>query len=196
MVGLNLQEALGTRLRHLREERAMSAADLARASGVARATLSKLEAGQGNPTLDTIGALAAALRLPLVDLLAELAPPTVWLDRSPSAQTPTPSQQLLTRVGGSGMTEFWRLRLGPRQRLDRQPHATGTTEHITVIAGSLRTGPTDDLHEVTPGDFISYRADIPHSYVAGDDSVLATVVMTYLLALPDFTHHKDSTPAP
>lgn len=165
----------------------MSAADLARASGVARATLSKLEAGQGNPTLDTIGALAAALRLPLVDLLAELTVPAVRLDRSPPASEPTPSQRLLTRVGGSGMSEFWRLRLGPGQRLDRQAHATGTTEHITVVTGSLRTGPTDNLHEVSAGDFISYRADVPHSYVAGADAVLATVVMTYLLALPDFT---------
>lgn len=187
MTGSNLQEALGRRLRRLREERAMSAADLARASGVARATLSKLEAGHGNPTLDTIGALAAALRLPLVDLVAELAPPAVRLDRSPPTSDPTPSQQLLTRVGGSGMTEFWRLRLGPGQRLDRQPHTTGTTEHITVITGSLKTGPTDTLHEVTAGDFISYRADVPHSYVAGADVVLAAVVMTYLMALPDFT---------
>jgi transcriptional regulator with XRE-family HTH domain len=187
MVGPNLQAALGTRLRRLREERTMSAADLARASGVARATLSKIEAGTGNPTLDTIGALAAALGLPLVDLVAELAPPTVRLDRSPPASAPTPSQQLLTRVGGSGMTEFWRLRLGPGQRLDRQPHATGTTEHITVITGSLQTGPTDNLHEVAAGDFISYRADIPHSYVAGADAVLAAVAMTYLLALPDVT---------
>ncbi|WP_432827402.1 helix-turn-helix transcriptional regulator [Dactylosporangium sp. CA-092794] len=40
----------------------MSAADLARASGVARATLSRLEAGHGNPTLDTIGALAGDSR--------------------------------------------------------------------------------------------------------------------------------------
>lgn len=163
----------------------MNAADLARASGVARATLSKLEAGHGNPTLDTIGALAAALRLPLVDLLAELTTPPVRLDRSPPVSDPTPSQHLLTRAGGSGMTEFWRLRLGAGERLDRQAHATGTTEHITVIAGRLRTGPTDNLHDLATGDFISYRADVPHSYVAGDGIVVATVVMTYLLALPD-----------
>ncbi|GGP17185.1 XRE family transcriptional regulator [Nonomuraea glycinis] len=186
MDGSTLQAALGKRLRQLREERAMNAAELARASGVARATLSKLEAGHGNPTLDTIGALAAALRLPLVDLLAELTTPPVRLDRSPPVSDPTPSQHLLTRVGGSGMTEFWRLRLGPGQRLDRQPHATGTTEHITVITGNLKTGPTDNLQEMTAGDFISYRADIPHSYVAGADGVHAAVVMTYLLALPDF----------
>lgn len=165
----------------------MSATDLARASGVAKATLSKLEAGNGNPTLDTIGALAAALRLPLVDLLAELTEPAVRLDRSPPVSDPTPSQHLLMRVGGSGMTEFWRLRLGPGQRLDRQPHATGTIEHITVVTGNLRTGPTHNLQEMAPGDFISYPADIPHSYVAGADVVLAAVVMTYLPALPDFT---------
>ncbi|WP_033287563.1 helix-turn-helix domain-containing protein [Amycolatopsis jejuensis] len=186
MEGSNLQETFGKRVRRLREERAMNAAELARASGVARATLSKLEAGQGNPTLDTIGALAAALRLPLIDLLAELTTPAVRLDRSPPASAPTPTQHLLARVGGSGMTEFWRLRLGPGQRLDRQPHATGTTEHITVITGTLKTGPTDNLHEMTAGDFISYRADVPHSYVAGPDAVIAAVSMTYLLALPAF----------
>lgn len=82
MADRQLLEALGQRLRLLRSERGVTATELARASGVGKATLSKLETGQGNPTVETLGALAAALQLPLGDLLAELTPAPVRLLRS------------------------------------------------------------------------------------------------------------------
>ena len=47
----------------------MSALELSRRSGVARNTIAALEAGEGNPTLDTLYALADALKVPLSDLL-------------------------------------------------------------------------------------------------------------------------------
>jgi predicted transcriptional regulator len=45
---------IGAQVRRLREFRALSLADLARLSGVSRATLSILESGRGNPTVETV----------------------------------------------------------------------------------------------------------------------------------------------
>src|SRR3954471_9128878 len=53
-------------LRALRAD--MSALELSRRSGVARNTIAALEAGEGNPTLDTLYALADALDVPLSGL--------------------------------------------------------------------------------------------------------------------------------
>ena len=44
--------------------------ELSRRSGVARGTISALERGEGNPTVDTLYALADALGVPLSSLLA------------------------------------------------------------------------------------------------------------------------------
>ncbi|WP_329416772.1 helix-turn-helix domain-containing protein [Streptomyces sp. NBC_00704] len=62
--------AVGAQIRRRREQRGMSSAELARRAGLSKATLSQLEAGRGDPTIETLDALAMALRIPLTDLLA------------------------------------------------------------------------------------------------------------------------------
>ena len=60
--------ALARSLKRTRLERAISIAELARQSGVSKATLSGLERGNGNPSIDTVWALARALNVPFGDL--------------------------------------------------------------------------------------------------------------------------------
>ena len=52
-------KTIAANVRRLRVARALSAAGLARASGVARATLAELEAGRGNPTVETLYGIAS-----------------------------------------------------------------------------------------------------------------------------------------
>ena len=68
---MQLNEQVGRRLRRLREERQLSLSALARRSGVGKATLSELEGGQRNPTLETLYALTTALGVPLSTVLAD-----------------------------------------------------------------------------------------------------------------------------
>src|SRR5919197_5232964 len=67
-------EVIGAALRDLRGRSGVSALELARRSGVARNTIAALEAGDGNPTVDTLYALANALGVPLSDLLERPEP--------------------------------------------------------------------------------------------------------------------------
>lgn len=69
---------IGARVRSLREERGISLSALARLAGVGKATLSGLENGTRNPTLETLYAVTAQLGVPLTAVLAEPATtPTV-----------------------------------------------------------------------------------------------------------------------
>src|SRR3954451_1866845 len=61
--------ALAAHLRRLRVAAHPSLSELARATGVGKATLSAIENGRGNPTVETLAALADALGVPVVDLL-------------------------------------------------------------------------------------------------------------------------------
>src|SRR4051812_41709202 len=63
--GSRADPAVGQRLRRLREERGLSLSALARAAGLGKATLSGLEHGTRNPTLETLYAVAGALGVPL-----------------------------------------------------------------------------------------------------------------------------------
>jgi transcriptional regulator with XRE-family HTH domain len=62
------------RLRSIREKQGVSLRALKKASGVAVATLARIEAGDYNPRLDTLRKLAKALRVTVADLIGETKP--------------------------------------------------------------------------------------------------------------------------
>src|SRR3954468_2085982 len=61
--------AVGARGRALRVERGLSLSSLASAAGIGKGSLSELETGRRNPTLDTLYALAGPLGVPLAALV-------------------------------------------------------------------------------------------------------------------------------
>ena len=60
--------AVAASLRRERTRAGLSLAELARRAGVAKSTLSQLEAGTGNPSLETLWALGVALNVPFARL--------------------------------------------------------------------------------------------------------------------------------
>src|SRR5689334_22735036 len=65
------QDVLAANLRRMRIARRLSLSELARATGMSKATLSSVESGRSNPTVETLAALASALRVSLGELLEE-----------------------------------------------------------------------------------------------------------------------------
>ena len=171
--------AVGMEIRRLREARRMSVSELARRADVSKGTLSRLEAGLGNPTIETIASIAVALRLPLGDLIPTSAPGTPTLQRG----SPDPEysrQDLLQRIGPGVMTEIWRVRITQVGGFVQSPaHSAGTVEYLLVTRGVLHAGPTDALNEVRAGDFLVFPADVPHRYEAAQGPAEASLVMTY-----------------
>ena len=67
---------VGKRIRAVRQQRGMSLRDLARRSGVSKAYLSQLENDPGRkPSVDVVCRIAAALEIPVMELLETGAPP-------------------------------------------------------------------------------------------------------------------------
>lgn len=60
-------------VRALRQEAGLSQAELADRVGVSQTWISRLELGQGNPTLSTLNRLAEAFDVRIADLLEEQA---------------------------------------------------------------------------------------------------------------------------
>ncbi|GAA0733059.1 helix-turn-helix domain-containing protein [Dactylosporangium roseum] len=167
---------VGHRLRQLRESRGISLSALARSAGIGKATLSGLELGTRNPTLETLYAVAGALGVPLTALVLDPgAPPEEAADVRGAAVTAT----LLEVFEEPGVTfELLRMRVRPGTVQHSPPHAPGVTEHVTVYAGVLRAGPADTPLLAGPGEHISWQADVPHVYgTVGEDEVVATLLI-------------------
>ena len=155
----------------------MSSAELARRSGLSKATLSQLEAGRGNPTIDTLDALAVALRLPLTDLLTrDTDSSPVHLPGTQLAQDET-GRELLRRISSGNSLEIWRLRIPPDTEVHGAPHTTGTIEHLFVAAGHLNAGPAEAPVALAAGDLLAFAGDAPHLYRTGDQPADVTVVI-------------------
>ncbi|WP_345714367.1 hypothetical protein, partial [Kineococcus glutinatus] len=139
--------------------------------------LAGLEAGRGNPTIETLDAIAVALRIPLTDLLARDTDPGPVLVRGTAGSGGEPTRELLRRIPGGHGVEVWRLRMPPATALDGLPHAPGTTEHLLVASGGLRAGPAGAEHDLGPGDLLAFAGDGPHTYRTSREAADVTVVI-------------------
>ena len=179
-LGGPLSAAIAAQVRLRRMQRGLSAAELARQAGLGKATVSALEAGRANPTVDTLDALAVALRVPLTDLLTRGTDPGPLLLRGTPMPDVGPARELLRRIGGGNSVEMWRLRLPPRTQVDGVAHSAGTTEILLVTSGTLTAGPAAELAELGAGDLLAFAGDQAHLYRSGD----VPVEVAMLIASP------------
>ncbi|HWI71167.1 MAG TPA: XRE family transcriptional regulator [Baekduia sp.] len=162
-------KVVGTNLRRLRTERTLSLSDLARSSGVAKATLSALEGGRGNPTLETLSALAAALQIPMGDLITPADPAPVTVVRNDEG-TDIPGTandlRLIARFTPGGTVEVYEAQWPKRSTRNAGSHGPGTREHVFVTRGGLKVGPLGREVGLAGGDYATFAADEPHLYEA------------------------------
>ena len=169
-------------IRRLRREQGRTLSELARASGVAKATLSALEAGKGNPTIETLSSLAAALGVPFGELLAGGAPEPVRVVRADAGTTVTGAVndlRLIVRLPGSPPIELYEARFAPRSKRTAGAHGPGSREHVVLLQGALRTGPAERAVDLRPGDYAGFGGDEVHLYEAGPRGARALLVMQW-----------------
>lgn len=164
---------VGRRIRRLREEHGISLSELARRAGIGKATLSGLENGSRNPTLETLWAVTAELGVPLASLLAT--------DSTPVIHGTAVEGVLLQVFEDESVTyELYRLVIPAGSTQISPAHHEGVTEHMTVFAGVLSAGPADVPLLAGPGEYLTWRSDVPHTYAAiGDQDVHASLLIRY-----------------
>ncbi|MHC5908503.1 helix-turn-helix domain-containing protein [Streptomyces sp. S6] len=165
-------------VRLLRERRGLSLAELARQAGLAKQTLSRLEQGTGNPTVDTLFAIARALRVPVTRLVAERQQ-AVTVQRSAEVlweRATGYESRALGQVYGSGVVENFLVRVPADASGASDGHPVGTLEHLYVVSGRVRVGPADSPVELSTGDSVRYPGDRPHVYQSLDGESVVHVV--------------------
>jgi len=169
-------------VRRYRQERGLSLGELARRSGLSKQTLSKIEQGVGNPTVDTLTLLGTALDIPARRLLTEWGTPVFVQRKDEGEWTPEGggSERVLDEVYGSGYVRNHILQLdrGCEMTNPAESHPPGTLHHVYVISGRLQAGPLTDLVTLETGDFVRFPGDVPYRYVCLSEQVIAHVVTT------------------
>lgn len=170
---------LAANLRRMRIARHLSLSQLARATDMSKATLSGIENGRANPTVETLASLAHALGASLGELLQEPPLAEVRMVRARQQTAPprsgAPGRLLDTVAGGDDM-EIVELVLAAGDSRELAPRAAGARAHLYVRSGSLLAGPVEQQTELAVGDYLSFPADLPHMFEAVRQSARALLL--------------------
>lgn len=184
---------VGNNVRRLRESKGMSLSALARRSSIAKATLSAVEHGDGNPTIATLQSLAGALQVGIAELVEPRELDAARVVRGTGGDPDTDDVPIESFVP-EGIVEIYDVRYEPGDRFAFPAHQSGVVERVLLQTGTLRIGPDDDLTVLEAGDYLAFPADRPHAYeVVGDEVVRGTLVVTYPVASPSGSPVHDET---
>ncbi len=167
--GSDIQRVLAANLRRMRIARHLSLSELARATGMSKATLSGIENGRSNPTVETLAGLAGALRISLGELLEEPPLGEIRIVRAtqgePASRDGVPRRPL-DAISSGGSVEVAELVLAARERSEGAARASGARAYLYVRTGKVLAGPVERHTELAPGDYASFPADVPQVYEA------------------------------
>lgn len=161
---------LGVRVRDLRRDRGLTLEELAAASGVSRAMISKLERGEKNPTLVIAARLAEGLgvslsRLAGVEERREVV--VVSRERRPVLRDPETGferQSLSPTFAGRGVEFLCNLVPEGSTSGDFPPHRRGVEEYLVVERGELEATLGGERYLLREGDALYFEADVPHRF--------------------------------
>jgi transcriptional regulator with XRE-family HTH domain len=160
-----IPERLARNLRQLRLARGLTQQQIAKISGLPRATWANLESSGANPTLAVLHRVALALQVPLEELIsAPRAEAKLYTkDSLPERKRGEVAVRSLLPDKIAGM-QIERMELPAGARLVGVPHTPGTREYLTCEAGDLELVTAGQRFALQPGDVVVFRGDQRHSY--------------------------------
>ncbi|MFC0268673.1 helix-turn-helix domain-containing protein [Kushneria aurantia] len=163
-------QQLGQRIGQLRRQRHWSLSHLAERAGLAKSSLSRLEQGNANPTLDTLWRLAIQLEVPFAELIID--------DPAPLDEGGV-TARLIERGRGTPVVEAWWMQCRPHACRRAEAHGAGIREHASVISGRLLVGSEGEERQLGPGEHCDFAADRRHLYRGDDEGATFLLTIVY-----------------
>ena len=164
-------DALGERVRALREDSGLTLDELSHRSGVSRAMLSKVERGEKSPTIGIASRIARALSTTLTFLTggAEERHAVVLVrkrDRHIFCDPETGFERhiLSPPIAGSAVELLYHFLPAGASTGTLPPYPAGTEKQIVVTEGGLIVSIGKIETIMNQGDSIFFEADIEHSF--------------------------------
>lgn len=177
---------VGGRIRRRRHDRGLTLAQVSGQTGLNVGYLSQLENDKASPSLETLGALAAALDVPIAWFLLDQSLPPRLVRAADRPKRPTPVEGgSLSQVDGGIARDVaifeGVLPVGHRTGF----HAHPGDEHHIVLEGRIRIVQGETSVEAEPGDYVLLDGTLPH-----DAEVLGDVPARLIIVYPRGGHSE------
>ncbi len=180
----DLRATIAASLRRERERSGLSLSELAKRAGIAKSTLSQLESGTGNPSVETLWALGVALGVPFsrlvepprrsIQVIRAGAGPVIHAQESNYAAT------VLASCPPNARRDIYRVTAEPGEPKISAPHMPGTAEHIVLSTGRALAGPVGSEIDLAPGDYVTYPGDTTHVFQALEAGTTCVMIMEHI----------------
>ena len=171
-----LLDAVGPRLRALRQKAGATLAELSATTGISVSTLSRLESGQRRPTLELLLPLARAHAVPLDELVGAPSAADPRVHPRPVERNGMTMWPLTRRPGG---VQAYRALIPPhRGHGEREQKSHEGYEWMYVLSGRLRLLLGDSDLTLLPGEVVEFDTHVPHWFGSTDEAP-AEVLMLF-----------------
>jgi len=170
-----MENPFGKRIRTLRKDRHLSLEQVAEKSGVALATLSRIENGKGSGTFKTHQRIAGAFGLSLPELYKDLRPEDqdalqmdTHMDEVETFNYDEKASAILLAKQLSGKQMLPQLiLLEPSGKTTVEQYPTGTERWVFCLEGNVAASVGTALYQLNPGGTLYFKASLPHRFENG-----------------------------
>ena len=174
---------LGQQIRKIRKSKGVTLIDLSKKTGVAQATLSRIETGTMTGTLESHERIADALGVGLVDLYADLdrrydniAHLTLDQQKKVTHQPNGIQLELLTQESSKKKITPLRITLKPGAKSGPQQQERGVEKFFYVLEGQVLVRVEQDEFELKVGETLYFDASLTHQ-ILNEKSKTARVLV-------------------
>ncbi|MFA6321015.1 MAG: XRE family transcriptional regulator [Candidatus Omnitrophota bacterium] len=162
---------VGQIIKNIRKEKRMTLVELSEKSGVALATLSRMENGKMTGTLDSHMNIANSLEIPLPDLYKDLAYSKKQVEvKSKKAVTDVfmhdknaTSEMLVSKVINKKMMPIL-IKLNKNGATRKEETKTGVEKFIYILDGKIEAAVGEEKYNMSKGDTLYFESSLPHYF--------------------------------
>jgi transcriptional regulator with XRE-family HTH domain len=179
-----LMTSLAVNLRRERIVRGWSLRQLATRADVSKALISRIERGEGNPSINSLFQISTALGVALSELLAigvaEHEIVRAGAGRVVAFEDGNALSRLIFVIGGHRRLEIYEFSMAPGTRSEWEGRSeVGLMEFALVRKGRVLIGPVGKEQLLAEGDAIAFRQEDLNVYESLDEPVEAVCLIAY-----------------
>ena len=178
----NFIAEIGKIIRKIRLEQNLSLEELAKKTGVSRLTLTKIEHGDANPSINIIWKICNSLSVQFTELFN--VNERIMLSKASEgkcieAEDKSFRIDFMFREDSKSPTEFFRIYLSENKTILTEKHNKGSVEIATVMKGRVLIKVEDEEFILDEFDSVKFNADRNHEYknISDGETVINTTII-------------------